>query len=510
MHFSSVFFVIDRLVDCCSISLLLVHVIVFGVLVGRLVLPHSLNQWTKIGATGCLGFLALGMEILFLGYFSELQPVALSASSVVTLLVLYALVNSSKTDLAKSFKSAGEKLLETVRTEKVLSAIVFLTIGILLFSCWRRPLYGDEIQYHWAAPQFWALQTEWIQAKIKLVNGPALIEWLYTWSAVWHSSVSAHFTHLSLFFLLLIGAAGIGILIGATPLMVIAACMASPVMLNQATISFNDVGMAAFLVNAYGVLLSVDRQGQSDNSKSWLTTGLLLGAAYLSKSLGLAAVPFALAYQFINSPTITARSRIANVLWLLLPIVFAVSLGVAHTFYLTGQLSDRSRTPTIGKIPADPKWADAVYIARDPNDPMLIAGAAAGRIPTYKDILILPFTPFIAAIFGQREPYGGRTGLVLLIFLPLFFSGFRSKFNSKSKEFWLFFAAAVYFAIVAPVFIKTRFNIFAWCLLSICAAGAFNNVKSERYRKLFSIVFTLAVLLGVCDASRVVLNTMNM
>ncbi len=501
--------VYDRILDCCSIALLLIHVTVFGVIAGRFLMPVSLNRWTRFGAAGCLGFVAFALEIFLLGYLKALQQLPLLISGLIAFFILLLFAYRKKDTLLQESRAASGAVLQSVQREKLLFAIVFFAVALLLLSCARPPLSGDEIEYHWAAPKFWAQHGAWVKAPCKLVNGPSLIEWLYTWSAVWNSSTSAHLTHLALFFLLMVGAAGLGVSIGASPLLVIAALLAIPVAVNQASISFNDVGMAALLVNAYGVLLSSHQSlaaPASDRFKNASVAGILLGAAYMAKSLALGALPFAVIYQFVSASKSAWRSSMAAAVYLLIPVAIAIAIGAAHSFYLTGELSDPSRKPQIGTIPPHPNWLAAVYIARDPNDAMLLAGTAAGRIPTAKDILTLPLTPFIASVLGQREPYGGRTGLVILVFLPLFLYRFRSSLKSRSVEFWILAAALAYFAVVAPFFIKTRFNIFVWSLLTVCSVSALNSFQPGRLRKILSVVFTIAVFLGVIDASRILLR----
>jgi len=487
------------MLDYCSILLLLLHVTTFGAILGQLFLPRSTNSWTRIGASGCIGMLAFGLEILVLGYIGALDKLNLCVSSGVMLIALIVWLSRKAGDIGMEARGFARALVQEARTHKWLALISAATLVALLGCCWWPPLATDELEYHWAAPQFWAHAAKWIAAPYKLVNGPALMEWVYTWSAIWQSSTSAHFTHWLLTVFLLCGAAGIAVTIRSSALVALASCLAIPVIVCQAAISYNDVAMSAFLVNAYSILFGLDEESEELNARKHISTGVLLGAGYLTKSLALGAVPIAVLYAWSRRSKIALHRRSLSCCLMIVPIVAMVIVGCAHTYQLTGKLSDPSRTPQIGTIPPKPNYAAAIYIARDSSDPMLSNGCAAGRIPTWKDLALLPLTPFITSILGQNEPYGGRTGILLLMFLPFVASWIR---RTNLVHLWLLLAAAGYFAVVAPVFIKTRFHIFVWVLLSVCATAAYTGLAKTKNNRVMSALLVFAVALGIADAGR--------
>lgn len=489
-----------------SMLLLTLHVTTFGVITGRALLPNKFNAWSWIAGAGCLGSLILGTEIVLLGYLGLLTKPSLIVSSFIVAAILAYLCKTQSPSLRMLSAEFWRSLSTEARTYKSLSIAVVIGLLFVFACCWLKPVACDEVEYHWAAPLFWAEQTKMVAAPFKMVNGPALLEWLYTWSAVFQSSTCAHFTHALLFIFMLCGAAGLSASIGASPVVAIAACLAVPVIDTQAPIAYNDLGMSAFIIAAYAVLLTKSDEQGGTLLRKFVAVGILLGAAYLSKSLALAAAPVAVAYVLLRDQAIGLRVRFVQSLMIVGPLLLCIICGALHTHHLLHSFSDPTRTPVIGTIPPHPDVTANVYIARAPNDPMLEMGCAAGRIPTAQDLVSLPFTPIITAIIGQHEPYGGRTGLMFLLFLPWILLWVKRTVKIGNGPFWISLAAACYFVLVAPVFIKTRFHIVVWVFLSIFAAAAYmESVKTPKQR-FASSLFLLAIAVGLADSAHTMYN----
>ena len=65
------------------------------------------------------------------------------------------------------------------------------------------------------------------------------------------------------------------------------------------------------------------------------------------------------------------------------------------------------------------KWfqSTGLVVARFGHDPT--NGLATIRIPTLVEAVAMPFLPIATGVIGQRQPYGGRSGLVLVLFIPI-------------------------------------------------------------------------------------------
>ncbi len=127
------------------------------------------------------------------------------------------------------------------------------------------------------------------------------------------------------------------------------------------------------------------------------------------------------------------------------PMIVALALWVCHTWYLTGRPLDRN----------------GMEIVHNSSDPRWHSGVAAGRVPSLRDIMMLPTVPFLAAVAGQREPYGGRLDpLIILAPLALLFQWSRLGETQKRMARKFLLAGVAFFLILAPVLIKTRFHIY--------------------------------------------------
>ena len=185
-----------------------------------------------------------------------------------------------------------------------------------------------------------------------------------------------------------------------------------------------------------------------------------------------------------------ARGRIAlhRTVSYSIGVVGSLIIGFTHTFVLTGHFV-----------------ANNVRSIYPSGSAAVASGAAAGRIPNLFDILLLPINPFITGIIGQHEPYGGRTGLAMLVGLPVVVMLMCRDRDLKSRMFGFFVLGASTYLVIAPVFIKTRFLLVSWIffLVAIGVAGEELARRNARLRRIGLWAVPGILFVSVLDPVRV-------
>ena len=473
------------------LCLILFHVAAFG-RVGLVAFGWSgRSVLVTMAVGGLIGLGCLGLEMLLLGHLGLLSKgVLLSSGGGAVLLLCWGWFRRG---WCNRFSRRATYEFAPRRGEVILWALWLGMIGLILLSGLRPPGARDELDYHWASPVFWAAAGHWEASPYRLSNGPALAEMVYTFSAVFDSPIAAHWTHALAALLLVVAAAGLAGGCGGSRVAAAAGCLSIPVLVNQASIAYTDVFAAAFVVAAFAVLLSPKRA-----RRELLLTGLLLAFAASVKSFTAVAVLPCVAIVIVQRSGGGARIG-GEVLRLLLPGILLAGIWLEHTHHLTGSWLDRS----------------GQYIARSADDPMLTSGAAAGRIPSARDLLFLPAVPAYATVFGQQEPYGGRIGLVAVPFLPVALWAMARLPKARRRRLTILLAAAAaYFLILAPFLIKTRFSLFVWVALVIAGAVGFEEVRRRlpgRRTLVLGlwILFNALVTVGMLDSSRVLVRDLR-
>jgi hypothetical protein len=168
--------------------------------------------------------------------------------------------------------------------------------------------------------------------------------------------------------------------------------------------------------------------------------------------------------------------------------VLSLIIGFTHTLALTGHLVANN--------------VRSIY----PSSSVAVAtGAAAGRIPNLYDIILLPINPFITGFIGQREPYGGRTGLAMLVGLPVVSALLYKRRDLRRRLLGFCVLGAGTYLIIAPVFIKTRFLLVSWLflLVAIGVAGQELANTSPRLRRIGLWAIPAILFASVIDPVRV-------
>ena len=142
-----------------------------------------------------------------------------------------------------------------------------------------------------------------------------------------------------------------------------------------------------------------------------------------------------------------------------------------------------------------------------PADPMWTLGWAAGRIPSLRDILMLPVVPFYATLWGQREPYGGRIGLLTVIFLLIGIAAVRKlPAPQRRTAYWLLPAPPS--TISSSVHSRSKCAFDRICLVHMHAIAAVgyaayavtSNHGSPLRGKIVRLAFCTLALGGIADS----------
>ena len=473
------------------IFILAVHVAAWGWMTIGVLRYGGDGPLSRLVAGMAAGFILFGAEIFALGHLGLLKRHVFEISALLSFAALFQL----RKHLAEDLAGLRAAIRQSWRDERFLTIACFAVLAVVFVSGLRPPFEKDELGYHWLTPQLWAQQGKWVASPHRLSNGPALAEMLYTVSALWNAPTAAHWTH-SIFLILLMGACGVlARCVGGSAVAAAAIVVSCPAIIMQASISYNDIAAAALAIAGLAALLSGTVTGAGE--RNWEKGTLLLagicfaGAASVKPFLGI--VPIIAAGLML-----VADWRANGISWILfsrwirsaqivvLPTLLAYGIWVAHTYALIGQPIDKN----------------GMIITSDPNDPRWVRGWAAGRIPSLKDVIELPFTPVIAAVAGRREPYGGRLD-PLIVVAPLLLLVMRGQLTSRQKHAALFVlvAGTLYFFGLGPVFIKTRFHIFTWgCLAALGGTGYlhFRKEKTAKFRATI-LAFHLLAVFGMAD-----------
>ncbi len=478
------------------ISLILLHVFVLGYWAMRGLGVRAINLWSQIALTGASGLALLGAEMFALGYVHGWNRPVLCLSGLLMLGGLYA----ARSALPRFFAAFGEEIRALLPVSRLLFALCFLMLLVVALGSLLPPRSSDEIQYHWVAPVEWARAGHWIPSHYHMMNGPALLHMNYTVAAIFSSPIAAHWTHALCLLLLACGGAGLAQACLGRPMAAFAGILSCPVLVVQSAVAYSDTAGAMFCLSAYVALLCVSANIEQIAPNTALFCGLLFAATLSVKTFLLAAFPAALIFVFWQawqkapeSQRLSFAARQAALV--LLPVLLAGGVWMAHTYGLSGKLTDSRK----------------VFFLHDRAErSQRVPGAEVGRIPEPIDLATLPFIPVLTSVLGQREPWGGRTGLLIVPFAPVgIYALRRLPKGPRLRAVWLLAGAVSSFLLLGLITEKTRYHAFVWPALLVIAAvgyGYLQDHASARVARFSAAAFALLAALGMADAAHVVLR----
>ena len=458
--------------------LAMVHVTAFALLAKR-VLRVRLSTLSANAAYLTMGYALFGFYVWAAGYVGGLNRRAFLLSSVAA----FVFVCRDYRKVLWVLSCLRIRLAVVGHRWPVATAAVLVVTAIALWSGTRGIAYDDD--YRWQSAVFWAKQGCWARSPFRLTNGPALSEMLHVPAAIFGSPTAAHWMSTCLWICCALSAAAIGQKLGAPSVISVVAVLSLPVFTRLASVLSSDVTALAFALAAFVFLM--ERVNQPDEVLgATLAAGLLFAAVLSTKFILLASLPAAIAMSLgVRRPVLQRGWRLAALTG---PVLTVACLWVAHTYHLIG-------------MPFDPSGK---HMARSADDPMWKDGQAAGRIPGLLDIARLPMEPFVTTVFGQREPYGGRTGLLWAAMLPAAaILIYRGHLNLKAATILLGISLCSY-GLLAPFMLKTRFLLLPFALLSVLAAAVYcqRGLLWSSGRRMVAILFVISATVGMFDGAR--------
>lgn len=424
-------------------------------------------------ATG-VGLVAVWLVVLVMGHLRLLSPAPTVLAGVIALAAGW----TERLRVACWMKAVWALARGSLTRRPMFALPCLAMTGLLVYSGTRPPGAQDELDYHWTAPVAWAAHGGWEDLPLRFTSGLSLSEHLYTVAAVFRSPTAAHWIHLLFFLVLALGAAALARRFGGSGLLASFVVLSVPVLLNQASLAYNDVAFAALLLCAAVVLFRNDVDW-----KGIAVAGALLGGAYAVKPIAALFMPALLVGALSLNPTALQVRRLALVA---LPVTAVLVMGVLHTLALTGQPLPDSSGFAIKSFSEHP--------------------LATGRIPVPADVAIVPVLPLLTSVGGQNEPYGGRTGLAFVVALPMIVAAaaLDRRYRSAAKPILL--AVALAFLPIAVIFVRTRFHGLTWALLAAATGVVVSQGPTWCRTRVAYVLLLGAGVAGMADAARIVVR----
>lgn len=443
------------------------------------------DPFSELSVALCLGLVAYGFILLAVGFAPALTRPALVVLAVV---IAAGLVWVGRDAVATLTRLWGE-LRRTSRPSLLLILPAAGYLAAALLAGLRPPFASDEVAYHWPAPVLWAHAGHWITSPYRFTNGFSLAETLYTPAAVFHSPTAAHWTDWAMLVICASATCGLARRFGGWGLLAGAAVLATPAIASEAWLAYDDTFAAAFAVCACVVAALPPTLRRS------IVIGVLLAGAVSVKPLMLIFVPLPVLLSFTAGPDGDLRPPLfraegvrvvaARLAAMALPGLAACVAWLAYSLFFTGQLFQ----------------SNGLVVATFGHDPS--HGLATIRIPTVPEIAQAPFLPVATALIGAREPYGGRSSLLLAVGIPVVIASLLVVDASRRR--WLARLAVpvvISYAVAAILIVRTRFLLVDYCVgICVCAVVAawWRQRIGQRSPLTFHAAVALVVAAGLLD-----------
>lgn len=451
----------------------------------RLPMPTA----TRIAMIGAAGLTFIGIATLLVGHLQLLGPwlpYGLAAAGVL-------LGFLGRSELITSVSAGWRGIARQFRTHPIPLAAISLCLAVAAVATLAPPSRRDEVEYHWPAPLDWASNGGWTDSPFRHVDAFPFMEILYTAAATQGSYVAAHLLHFGAFITLGFAVAGVATSMGVRGTGVTAAAaLAMPVVWDSSYAAYNDTPVATFSVLAVGVVLASPRASLGAVG----VAGGLIAVATSVKPTGIAAAGVVgliilMRYLFARSksrvrtraPEPAPRDGFSRVLaqWAILiaPSILAIVFWSVRQYLYTGNLVD----------PA---------VLAEPDE------YTRARLPDTLDRLIAPLMPFVSGIIGAVEPWGGRTGVVIQLFLiPAIIYVIWRRGDVLRRFLLMVVPAWAHWVVLGLAIVRTRFHVISWAMLVVGLRVAAEDFMARypRARVWVEIAWTTCILLGLADVS---------
>lgn len=448
----------------------------------RLPLPTA----TRIAMIGASGLAFIGASTLLVGHLGLLGPwlpYALAGVGIV-LGVL------GRAELGEVVPRGWHGITAQFRTHPIPLAAVSLGLAVAAVATLVPPSRRDEVDYHWPAPLEWAANGGWSDSPFRHVDAFPFMEVVYTSAATQGSYIAAHLLHFGAFLTLGFAVAGLAATMGLRGTGVTAAAvLVMPVVWDSSYTAYNDTPVAAFSLLAVAVVLA----SPAASLGAVGLAGVLLAIATSIKPTGVAAVGlvalvilmrflYARASRSVPGPEPTRPSFwrvLAQLAILAAPAVLALAFWSVRQYLYTGNLID----------PA---------VAAEPDE------FARTMLPNPVEQLLAPLLPFVGGIMGAVEPWGGRIGFVIQLFLiPAIVYAIWRRGDVLRRFALMVVPAWAHWIVLGLAIVRTRFHVVSWAMfvvgLRIAAEDA--SARYPRAKLWIEIAWTACILLGLIDVS---------
>lgn len=439
----------------------------------RLQLPMS----TRGALIPLAGLSIVGIGTLIVGHIGLLGPwlpFALSALGSVCLWI-------SRRGVVSLIKALTQAVVAQARQFPVPVIATFVALLVAVLAAAAPPTRTDEVEYHWPAAVAWAQAGGWNDSPFRHVDGFPFMEVIYTAAATQGSYVAAHLLNLTTLVALGFATAGVARALGVHGSGAVAtAAMAMPVVWDGAYAAYNDTAVGAFGVGALAVVLG----GRCSRGSLWTASALLAIGISVKPSAVAAVGVVGLVLLLMMLMKESSRLRTVKDMlkgWLILatPAALALVFWSARQRLYTGY------------------WIDPVASA--PPDEIALT-----MLPTPLEQAFAPLVPFVSGVIGAIEPWGGRTSLVVQVFLipALVFvlwrrGGVLRRFTITALPAW------AHWLVLGLAIVRTRFHVVTWALLVVSVRTAVEDAASlyPKSRRWLEWIWSACVLLGLADVS---------
>jgi len=466
------------------------HVAALGYWMIRALGYRGRTPLVGVVATAALGLVMLELFVLAVGH-ARIGGLTFLNSTTFTVTGVVAAVSIMPAAMRlRGIAQEARALVGRLGFEWVLVNSMVILFVFAALSGMRGSMYEDD--YKPGAPLVWAQAGRFVATDYRICNGMAATEAIYAVPQTYYrligvraALIALHWTHLLIWVLTALAAGALAESFGAAAVAVAAAVVAIPGMASTAATAGTDIPCAAMLTASLAVLFA-ERRGEEDDvpfsRAALLLAGILLGGAITSKPiLIVGSAPIAL-FVFVEYWRSAKKANVigglCQVLLVAAPAIVIVLMWIAHTYSMTGKIWDGSGQLIVSSS-HDPLWAD---------------GEAAGRWPSFLDLVKLPAVPFYIALLGQHEPYGGRIGvLTMSLSLVGIYMLWRMPPAQRRLGYWALGSALLYFFLLGPFAIKTRFHDFVWIIFASLAALAYTQARGteNRQRPWWHVVYWL-------------------
>lgn len=444
------------------------------------------EEWIAVLAFGLVGVGALVFVLGWAQLFYRTTFVAVGAASLLV-------VALDHRRIARLCRRSVAPALRVLQRAPLLVVATAVTYGYTVWFQLHAPLGSDELDYKWTTPLRYAMQHGFVAVSRRYSNGLYLAALEVVPAATFRSLHGARFVQLLPVALVGLSAAFIARRVGGSGIVALFATLGC-LLMPTFTVNVGSDMLVGSLLAASFALLCARR-----SARHLLAAGVLLAGAVATKPIAVTTVPVLLAVALFvriddDAVRLVTRAELRTGLAqvgvaFVVPVVVAAGLSVTQAFLLIGR-------------PYDDAHGLAIFRS---GSARLESGRAVGRIPSLRDVVVLPAVPLWVALQSEK-PYGRRVGVFLAAALPAALLGPAIADQRWRRRMLVpLTVGGAAFLVQAPVFPLTRYLLFVWVCFYCATDVMVEWVRTRVKRAAGLVVWTLtqlALVAGFFDALR--------